>query len=83
MNERINIIHSSNAASILGAEPFPTTTYALDIPSGGVLKPGTFITRWSQGNTAATVLGDLGAEGDATAATKRGSSTSRAHSCGI
>ena len=32
-------------SSILGAEPFPTTTYSLDIPGGaGVLKAGTLLT---------------------------------------
>src|SRR5262245_51914320 len=58
-------------SSILGAEPFPTTTYSLDIAGGaGVLKPGTFLTRaGAKATTAATTFGVLAHETDATAAT--------------
>ena len=57
-------------SSILGAEPFPTTTFSLDIPSGGVLKAGTFLTRaGAVATTGATVFGVLAYEVDATAAT--------------
>src|SRR4029077_5678558 len=57
--------------SILGAEPFPTTTYSLDIPAGaGVLKPGAFLTRaGAPAATGATVFAVLAYETDATAAT--------------
>src|SRR5262245_5575208 len=57
--------------SILGAEPYPLTTYSLDIPGGaGVLKPGTLITRaGAKATTAATTFGILSYEVDATAAT--------------
>ena len=58
-------------SSILGAEPFPTTTYSLDIPAGaGVLKAGTLLTRAGVvAVTAATTHGVLAYEVDATAAT--------------
>jgi hypothetical protein len=58
-------------SSILGAEPFPTTTYSLDIASGqGVLKPGTFLTRAGvKAITAANTHGLLAYEVDATNAT--------------
>jgi hypothetical protein len=57
-------------SSILGSEPFPTTTYSLDIPSGGVLKAGTFLTRaGAVATTGATVFGVLAYEVDATALT--------------
>jgi hypothetical protein len=62
---------TQTAISILGAEPFPTTTYSLDIPAGaGVLKIGTFLTRaGAKATTAATTFGVLAFETDATAAT--------------
>ena len=57
-------------SSILGAEPFPTTTFSMDIPSGGVLKAGTFLTRaGAVATTGATVFGVLAHDADATAAT--------------
>jgi hypothetical protein len=57
-------------SSILGAEPFPTTTYSLDIPSGGLLKAGCFLTRAGAiATTGATVFGILAHDTDATAAT--------------
>ena len=58
-------------SSILGAEPFPTTTYSLDIPAGaGVLKAGTLLTvGGAKATTAATTHGILAYEVDATAAT--------------
>jgi hypothetical protein len=58
-------------SSILGAEPFPTTTYSLDIPAGGgVLKAGTFLDRaGAKATTAATTHGVLAYETDATSAT--------------
>ena len=57
--------------SILGSEPFPTTTYSLDIPAaGGVLKAGKFLDRaGAPAGTAATVFGILAHDTDATAAT--------------
>ena len=62
--------YTQTSVSILGAEPFPTTTYSLDIPSGGVLKAGTFLTRaGAVATTGATVFGILAHEVDATAAT--------------
>jgi hypothetical protein len=62
---------TQTSVSILGAEPFPTTTYSLDITSGqGVLKAGTFLTRaGAKATTAATTFGILAGEVDATAAT--------------
>ena len=62
---------TQGAVSILGSEPFPTTTYSLDIPAGaGVLKAGTFLTRaGAPAATAAVVFGVLAYEVDATAAT--------------
>jgi hypothetical protein len=58
-------------SSILGSEPFPTTTYSLDIAAAqGVLKPGTFLTRaGAKAITAATTHGLLAYEVDATLAT--------------
>jgi hypothetical protein len=58
-------------SSILGAEPFPTTTYSMDIPAGGgVLKAGAFLTRaGAPATTGATVFGVLAHDTDATAAT--------------
>jgi hypothetical protein len=58
-------------SSILGAEPFPITTYSLDIPAGGgVLKPGTFISRaGAKATTAGGTFGILSYEVDATSAT--------------
>lgn len=60
-----------SAVSILGAEPFPTTTYSLAIPAGaGVLKAGTLLTRaGAVAVTAATTFGVLAFATDATAAT--------------
>jgi hypothetical protein len=64
-------VYTQGSAGILGAEPFPTTTYSLDIPAGaGVLKPGTLLTRaGAKAVTAATTHGVLAFETDATAAT--------------
>jgi hypothetical protein len=61
----------SATGSILGSEPFPTTTYSLDIASGGgVLKPGTLISRaGAKAITAATTFGVLAYEVDATSVT--------------
>jgi hypothetical protein len=58
-------------SSILGAEPYPTTTFSLAIPAGaGVLKAGTFLTRaGAVATTAATTFGVLAFATDATAAT--------------
>ena len=57
-------------SSILGAEPFPTTTHSMDIPSGGLLKAGCFLTRAGAiATTGATVFGVLAHEVDATTAT--------------
>jgi hypothetical protein len=63
--------YTQTSVSILGSEPFPTTTYSLDIPAGaGVLKAGTFLTRaGAKATTAATTHGILAFETDATAAT--------------
>jgi hypothetical protein len=63
--------YTQTAVGILGAEPYPLTTYSLAIPGGaGVLKPGTFLTRArAKAVTAATVFGVLAFETDATAAT--------------
>ena len=52
---------SQGAVSILGAEPFPTTTYSLDIPAGaGVLKAGTLLAR--AGTVAVTAAGVHGVD---------------------
>ena len=60
---------SQTSVSILGAEPFPTTTYSLDIPASAVLKAGTFLTRaGAVAVTGATVFGVLAYEVDATSA---------------
>jgi hypothetical protein len=69
MNASTSITQSS--VSILGAEPFPTTTYSLDIPGGaGVLKQGALLTRaGAPAATGATVFGVLAYEVDATTAT--------------
>ena len=58
-------------SSILGAEPYPLTTFSLDIPAGGgVLKAGTLITRaGGKAVTAATTHGVLAFDTDATLAT--------------
>jgi hypothetical protein len=63
--------YTQGSASILGAEPFPTTTYSLDIAAAqGVLKPGTLISRaGAKATTAATTHGILAYEVDATNAT--------------
>jgi hypothetical protein len=63
--------YTQGSASILGAEPFPLTTYSLAIPAGaGQLKAGAFLTRaGAVAVTAATVFGVLAYETDATAAT--------------
>jgi hypothetical protein len=65
--------YSQGAVSILGAEPFPTTTYSLDIAAGTagtVLQAGTLLTRaGAVAITAATTFGILAYSVDITAAT--------------
>lgn len=58
-------------SSILGAEPFSTTTYSLAIPAGaGLRKAGTLLTRaGAVAATGATTFGVLAHDIDATAAT--------------
>jgi hypothetical protein len=58
-------------SSILGAEPYPTTTFSLAIPAGaGVRKAGTLLTRaGAVAATGATTFGVLAHDIDATAAT--------------
>lgn len=60
-----------SAGSILGSEPYPTTTFSLAIPAGaGVRKAGTFLTRaGAVAVTGATTFGVLAHDIDATAAT--------------
>jgi hypothetical protein len=63
--------YTQSVVSLLGAEPYPLTTYSLDIPGGGgVLKAGTLITRaGAVATTAATTHGVLAYQVDATTAT--------------
>jgi hypothetical protein len=58
-------------SSILGSEPYPLTTFSMDIPAaGGVLPPGKLLTRaGAVATTAATTHGVLAYEVDATSAT--------------
>jgi hypothetical protein len=59
---------TQSSVSLLGSEPFPITTFSLDIPAGGgVLKAGTFLARaGTVAITAANTFGILASEVDAT-----------------
>ena len=63
--------YSQSVVSLFGSEPYPVTTFSLDLAAGaGVLKPGTFISRaGAVAVTAAGVHGILAHETDATLAT--------------
>ena len=62
---------TQTTGGIIGSEPFPLTTFSLDIPiAGAVIPAGAFLDRAGvPAATAATVHGILAADVDATAAT--------------